>query len=170
MTAGKHPSGSQTGNLPGIRKRFPDGILALARYVHSKGLKFGLYATPEVADAPIWDDYPGKTGSIGHEYQDARTFARWGVDYLKYDWCKADEDGLTGESAFGLMRDAIQGHRPPPWSIRSTTNPNFRFGTGTRKSPTCGAPRETSMTTGFHCRISLMTIPIAHHSSPRCLE
>ena len=53
----------------------------LVDYVHSKGLRFGLYSSP----GP--ETCGGFTGSYGHEVQDANTYARWGVDYLKYDWC-----------------------------------------------------------------------------------
>jgi alpha-galactosidase len=63
-------------------KKFPD-MKALADYVHSKGLKLGIYSTP----GP--DTCAGYEGSYNHEVQDARTYAAWGVDYLKYDWCGA---------------------------------------------------------------------------------
>jgi alpha-galactosidase len=63
-------------------KKFPD-MKALADYVHSKGLKLGIYSTP----GP--NTCAGYEGSYGHEEQDARTYARWGIDYLKYDWCGA---------------------------------------------------------------------------------
>jgi alpha-galactosidase len=61
---------------------FPD-MKALADYVHSKGLKLGLYSSP--GPVACW----GYAGSYGHEQQDANTFAAWGIDYLKYDWCSA---------------------------------------------------------------------------------
>jgi len=60
--------------------KFPD-MRALADYVHGKGLKFGIYTSP----GPVTCE--GYEGSYGHEEQDARTFASWGVDFLKYDWC-----------------------------------------------------------------------------------
>jgi alpha-galactosidase len=63
-------------------KKFPD-MKALADYVHSKGLKLGIYSSP----GP--NTCAGYEGSYGHEEQDARTFASWGIDYLKYDWCGA---------------------------------------------------------------------------------
>ena len=69
------------GNL-GSNKKFPD-MKKLADYVHSRGLKFGLYSSPGPRTC---EEYPG---SYGHELQDARTFAAWGVDFLKYDWCGA---------------------------------------------------------------------------------
>jgi alpha-galactosidase len=63
-------------------KKFPD-MKALADYVHSKGLKLGIYSSP----GP--NTCAGYEGSYGHEEQDARTYAAWGIDYLKYDWCGA---------------------------------------------------------------------------------
>jgi len=63
-------------------QKFPD-MKALADYVHSKGLKIGIYSSP----GP--DTCEGYEGSYGHEEQDARTYAAWGIDYLKYDWCGA---------------------------------------------------------------------------------
>jgi alpha-galactosidase len=69
------------GNIT-TNKKFPD-MKALADYVHSKGLKLGIYSSP----GP--NTCAGYEGSYGHEEQDARTFAAWGIDYLKYDWCGA---------------------------------------------------------------------------------
>ncbi len=63
-------------------KKFP-GMKALADYVHSKGLKIGIYSSP----GP--NTCAGYEGSYGHEEQDAKTYAGWGIDYLKYDWCGA---------------------------------------------------------------------------------
>ena len=62
--------------------KFPD-MRALARYVHARGLKLGLYASPGPRSCA------GYEGSYGHEDIDARTWAAWGIDYLKYDWCSA---------------------------------------------------------------------------------
>ena len=69
------------GNIQSNEK-FPD-MKALADYVHSKGLKLGIYSSP----GP--NTCEGYEGSYGHELQDARTYAAWGIDYLKYDWCGA---------------------------------------------------------------------------------
>ncbi len=80
-------------------ERFPSGIKALADYVHSKGLKFGIYS-----DAG-WKTCAGRPGSRGHEYQDAMKYAEWGVDYLKYDWCHTE--GLNAYGAYLTMRDAL---------------------------------------------------------------
>jgi alpha-galactosidase len=70
-----------SGNLVANPSKFPDGIAAVASYVHSLGLKLGIY---EDAGTATCAGYPG---SYGHEQQDASLFASWGVDYLKYDWC-----------------------------------------------------------------------------------
>ncbi len=71
----------ENGRLVPDRQKFPHGMKALADYVHSKGLKFGMYSC---AGARTCDDYPG---SFEYEFIDAATFAEWGVDYLKYDYC-----------------------------------------------------------------------------------
>lgn len=81
-------------------KHFPHGIKALADYVHSRGLKLGIYS-----DAGS-ETCAGRPGSLGHEYQDALQYARWEVDYLKYDWCNTTN--VNAQGAYQLMRDAIQ--------------------------------------------------------------
>jgi alpha-galactosidase len=65
------------------KDRFPHGMKYLADYLHSKGLKFGIYSCAGTKTCQ------GRPGGRGHEYQDAITYARWGVDYLKYDWCNS---------------------------------------------------------------------------------
>jgi len=87
------------GNLVPHPEKFPNGIKIVADYVHSKGLKFGLY---NCAGSKTCAGYPG---SRGHEYQDALKYAEWGVDYLKYDWCSTGK--LNAEEAYTTMRDAI---------------------------------------------------------------
>jgi len=76
------PKRDATGNLVANTKTFPHGIKALADYVHSKALKLGIYS-----DAGFQTCAKAQPGSLGHEEQDAKTFAAWGVDYLKYDNC-----------------------------------------------------------------------------------
>lgn len=89
---------------------FPSGIKALADYIHSKGLKFGIYSC--AGDRTC----AGRPGSRGHEYQDALKYAEWGVDYLKYDWCNTE--GLNAEGAYMTMRDALYAAgRPIVFSI-----------------------------------------------------
>lgn len=80
-------------------QRFPSGMKALADYIHSKGLKFGIYS-----DAG-WKTCAGRPGSRGYEYQDALQYAEWGVDYLKYDWCNTED--LNTKGAYTTMRDAL---------------------------------------------------------------
>ncbi|HWA73481.1 MAG TPA: glycoside hydrolase family 27 protein [Polyangiaceae bacterium] len=83
--------------------KFPSGMAALAKYIHDKGLKMGLYSTPGTQTcAAIYGGYSGGVGSLGHEQSDAQTYASWGVDYLKYDKCTA---ALSG---FAPMRDALR--------------------------------------------------------------
>jgi alpha-galactosidase len=96
---------------------------ALADYVHRRGLKFGLYEVPtERTCAQRGGVYPGMTGSAGHEAQDARTFAYWGVDYLKYDWCSPAGTLADQIAAFTRMRDALRATgRPIVYSINSNS-------------------------------------------------
>ncbi len=81
-------------------KRFPSGMKALADYVHSKGLKLGIYS-----DAGS-QTCGGRPGSRGYEFQDAQMYANWGIDYLKYDWCNTE--GLKAEGAYKTIAAALQ--------------------------------------------------------------
>lgn len=83
-------------------KKFPNGIKAVADYVHSKGLKLGIYS--DAAQLTCG----GSTASYGFEEQDARTFASWGIDYLKYDYCNAPEDSATARLRYRTMANALQ--------------------------------------------------------------
>jgi alpha-galactosidase len=73
---------------------------ALGDYIHSKGLKFGIYSDAGEKTCA------GRPGSMGHEYQDALMYAKWGVDYLKYDWCHTGK--RNAEEAYATMRDALK--------------------------------------------------------------
>ena len=89
------------GNIQ-ANSRFPD-MKALADYVHSKGLKIGIYSSPGALTCAKF------AGSLGHEVQDARTYAAWGMDYLKYDLCGLREQmkvAATPEEAHKIMFDA----------------------------------------------------------------
>jgi alpha-galactosidase len=88
------------GNITVDRERFPSGMRALADYVHARGLKFGIYSDAGRTTCG------GRPGSQGHEYQDALTYASWGVDYLKYDWCATGT--RNAEEAYALMADALR--------------------------------------------------------------
>ena len=86
-----NPGRDAGGRLQGDLTRFPNGIKALADYVHARGLKLGLYGdrgTATCCNIP-------ESGSQGREVLDANTFASWGVDYLKYDSCNATQDLRT---------------------------------------------------------------------------
>jgi len=87
------------GNIIPDAKAFPHGIQAVADYVHSKGLKFGIYSDGGAKTCQ------GRPGSWGYEFQDARQYAAWGVDYLKYDWCNSGKQ--NSEAAYSRMRDAL---------------------------------------------------------------
>ena len=88
-----------SGNIVADAERFPSGIKALADYIHGKGLKFGIYTDVGTMTC-------AKRPGIGHEYQDAKQYANWGVDYLKEDWCNT-LPGQNSESSYMLMRDAL---------------------------------------------------------------
>ncbi|WP_158883667.1 glycoside hydrolase family 27 protein [Rhodanobacter sp. L36] len=104
--------------------KFPD-MKALADYVHSKGLKLGIYSSPGSKTCA------GYTGSLGHEVQDAHRYAQWGVDYLKYDLCSFRTDVMEAqhpndkvaqmqamEAAYQKMRRALDAtHRPIIYSL-----------------------------------------------------
>lgn len=90
----------EEGNIIPDPERFPSGIKALADYVHSKGLKFGLYSC---AGRQTCQERPG---SRGYEFQDARQYAAWEADYLKYDWCYHGKQ--NAEASYALMRDALK--------------------------------------------------------------
>jgi alpha-galactosidase len=97
-----------SGNLVANPAKFPDGIAAVAGYVHSLGLKLGIYEDAGTATCA------GFPGSYGHEQQDANLFASWGVDYLKYDWCNIPFGSFPGQShqqvaqtLYTRVRDAL---------------------------------------------------------------
>ena len=101
-------NGNITSNL-----KFPD-MKALSDYVHSKGLKIGIYSSPGPKTCA------GYEGSYGHEEQDAKTFATWGIDYLKYDWCSADRIYKDQEMqpVYQKMGDALhKAGRPIVYSL-----------------------------------------------------
>ncbi len=101
----------EAGNIIADPVKFPSGIKALADYVHSKGLKFGIYTDAGTKTCA------GRPGSMGHEYQDAAQYAKWGVDYLKEDWCNT-LPGQGSEASYTLMRNALAATgRPIVFSI-----------------------------------------------------
>ena len=90
------------GNIQGNEK-FPN-MKALSDYVHSKGLQIGIYSSPGPKTCA------GYEGSYQHEEQDARSYAAWGFDYLKYDWCSASEVYKSSDmpAIYKKMGDALQ--------------------------------------------------------------
>ena len=92
-------SRDSSGKIVVDSKAFPNGIKPLVDYAHSKGLKFGLYS-----DAG-YKTCAGRPGSLGYEEIDAKTYAEWEVDYLKYDNCNTD--GTKPEVRYPVMRDAL---------------------------------------------------------------
>ncbi|WP_291530586.1 glycoside hydrolase family 27 protein [Bacteroides sp. UBA939] len=110
--------------------KFPSGIKALADYVHARGLKLGIYSDAGRKTCG------GRPGSFGHEYQDALQYARWGIDYLKYDWCESEDINPVG--AYNLMRDALRAAGRPiyfsmcewgtskPWKWAAETGHSWR--------------------------------------------
>jgi len=87
------------GNIVADPQRFPQGIKALADYVHSLGLKFGIYSDAGSKTCA------GRPGGLGHEYQDALKYAAWGVDYLKYDWCHTTTQ--DAKASYANIRNAL---------------------------------------------------------------
>lgn len=113
-------------------KKFPSGIKALADYVHARGLKLGIYSDCGT------ETCAGMPGSLGHEYQDALQYARWGVDYLKEDWCNTTNINAIG--AYQLMSDALRAAGRPiflsmcewgtnePWKWAQEIGHSWRIG------------------------------------------
>lgn len=95
------PSRDADGRLVPDPARFPDGIKAVADYVHAKGLKLGIYTSAGTKTC----NSAGFPGALGHEYSDAQQFADWGVDYLKYDNC--NNQGVDAKLRYTTMRDAL---------------------------------------------------------------
>jgi alpha-galactosidase len=106
------PQRDANGNLVPDPVRFPNGIKAVADYVHSKGLKFGIYSSAGTKTC----DVQGFPGGLGHEQQDADLWASWGVDYLKYDNC--NNTGADARQRYTAMANALKATgRPILYSI-----------------------------------------------------
>jgi alpha-galactosidase len=95
-----HGERDRDGFIQADPKRFPSGMKALGDYIHAKGLKFGIYSDAGRKTCG------GRPGSQGYEFQDALQYARWGVDYLKYDWCNTGT--RNAQEAYTLMADALR--------------------------------------------------------------
>ncbi|HET8842215.1 MAG TPA: cellulose binding domain-containing protein [Ktedonobacteraceae bacterium] len=110
-------SRDSNGNLVADPTRFPNGIKALADSVHSKGLKLGIYNDAGTATCS------GYSGMEGHEQQDANTYASWGIDYIKMDWCNTG--GLDPQTQYTKISSALASTGRPivfsmsEWGINS---------------------------------------------------
>lgn len=99
-----HASARQSGTNKPVEDpaKFPNGMKACADYAHSKGLKFGIYSDAGSATCA------GKFGSFGYETIDAKQYAEWGVDLLKYDYCNAPADAASAKARYKAMGDALK--------------------------------------------------------------
>ena len=91
----------ENGRLVPDPAKFPNGMKAVADYIHAKGLKFGMYSCAGTHTCA------GHPGSFEHEFEDAETFAEWGVDYLKYDYCYKPKSA-DGENLYKRMAMALR--------------------------------------------------------------
>ncbi len=111
-------SRNSSGNLVADPNKFPNGMKAVADYVHGKGLKLGIYSS---AGLTTCAGYPA---SLGNEQRDANLWASWGIDYLKYDNC-GDTQGKSGQTRYTAMRDALAATgRPILFAICNWGNDN----------------------------------------------
>ena len=97
-----HGGRDEHGELFPDPNKFPSGIAALAEYVHARGLKFGIYSDAGEKTCG------GEPGSLGYEEIDAQTFASWGVDFLKYDFCFTQDDRATADRLYRKMGAALR--------------------------------------------------------------
>ena len=97
-------------------EKFPD-MKALAEFVHSKGLKLGIYSSPGAQTCAHYE------GSYGHELQDAQTYAAWGIDYLKYDLCGLRDQMKTAPTPEAAHQIMIDAYKKMDQALRSTGRP-----------------------------------------------
>ncbi|MCE6998328.1 cellulose binding domain-containing protein [Saccharothrix sp. S26] len=174
-----NPNRDSAGNLQGDPSRFPSGMKALGDYIHAKGLKFGIYQAPLAETcAQYFNSYPGSTGALGHEEQDARQFAAWGVDFLKYDWCSPSGTIDDQVRTFAKMRDALRATgRPIVYSINSNsihdkTGPRRNWGDVAnmwRTTEDITNKWDTGQTNGYPMGIQNIvnvTVPLASYARP----
>jgi alpha-galactosidase len=174
-----NPNRDSAGNLQGDPSRFPSGMKALGDYLHGKGLKFGIYQVPvDKTCAQYFGGYPGATGSQGHEAADARQFAAWGVDYLKYDWCSPNGSINDQVTTFAKMRDALAATGRPivysinPNSIHAKTGPQRNWGDVAnmwRTTEDITNAWDTGQTNGYPMGIQNIvnvTVPLSAYAKP----
>ena len=174
-----NPNRDAAGNLQGDPGRFPSGMKALGDYLHARDLKFGIYQVPvDRTCAQYFGSYPGATGSQGHEAQDARQFAAWGVDFLKYDWCSPNGTIDQQVATFAKMRDALAATGRPivysinPNSIHAKTGPLRNWGDVAnmwRTTEDITNAWNTGQTNGYPMGIQNIvdvTVPLASYARP----
>ncbi|MEU7850779.1 ricin-type beta-trefoil lectin domain protein [Micromonospora parva] len=174
-----NPNRDSSGNIQGDPGRFPSGMKALGDYLHARNLKFGLYQVPvDKTCAQYFGSYPGATGSRGHEVQDARQFAAWGVDFLKYDWCSPEGSINDQVTTFAKMRDALAATGRPivysinPNSIHAKTGPQRNWGDVAnmwRTTEDITNAWDTGQTNGYPMGIQNIinvTVPLASYARP----
>ncbi|MBV9405916.1 MAG: glycoside hydrolase family 27 protein [Acidobacteriaceae bacterium] len=160
------------GNIQ-TNSKFPD-MKALADYVHAKGLKLGIYSSPGPTTCA------GYLGSFRHEEQDAKTYAAWGIDYLKYDWCSASQvyDYHSMPAVYAKMGEALlHSGRPIIYSLCQYGvfhGPEWGASTGGNSWRTTGdiADRWSSMShLGFDLQLNLAQYAgPGHWNDPDMLE
>ena len=173
------PNRDSAGNLRANAQRFPSGMKALGDYLHARGLLFGIYQVPvDKTCAQYFNSYPGATGSRGHEYQDAQTFASWGVDFLKYDWCSPTGTIDDQVRTFAIMRDALRATGRPifysinPNSIHDKTGPRRNWSDVANMWRTTEDITNTwnsGQTNGYPMGIQNIVnvnVPLAHYAGP----
>ncbi|MER6384783.1 RICIN domain-containing protein [Streptomyces sp. NPDC001250] len=156
------------GHLVPDPAKFPDGIKGTADYVHSLGLKLGIY---ESAGTATCAGYPG---SLGHETTDAQSFASWGVDYLKYDNC--NNTGVPARTRYTAMRDALAATRRPilyslcNWGQENVWTWGADVGNSWRTTGDI-SPTFSSMLSIFHSNVGLASYAgPGHWNDPDMLE
>ncbi|HET9655430.1 MAG TPA: cellulose binding domain-containing protein [Kineosporiaceae bacterium] len=173
-----NPDRDAAGNLQANPTRFPSGMKALGDYLHGKDLRFGIYQVPGTKTCAQTGSYPGATGSQGHEAQDARQFAAWGVDYLKYDWCSGAGSIDEQVATFAKMRDALAATGRPivysinPNSFHAKTGPQRNWGDVAnlwRTTEDITNAWDTGQTNGFPMGIQNIVnvnVPLASYARP----
>ena len=161
-------SRNSAGQLVPDPTKFPDGISGTASYVHSLGLKLGIY---ESAGTQTCAGYPG---SLNYETTDANSFAAWGVDYLKYDNC--NNQGISGQTRYTAMRNALQATGRPilfslcSWGQESVWTWGANVGNSWRTTGDINASY-SSMLSIFHSNVGLASYAgPGHWNDPDMLE
>lgn len=161
-------SRNAAGQLVPDPTKFPDGISGTAAYVHSLGLKLGIYEDAGTATCA------GFPGSLGHETTDANSFAAWGVDYLKYDNC--NNNGISAQTRYTTMRDALQATGRPilfslcDWGQENVWTWGANVGNSWRTTGDINASFG-SMLSNFHQNVGLASFAgPGHWNDPDMLE